>query len=174
MLTKDNNYKVMKLFFDNPDKKFHIREIARLTDLSAPGVLKILKKLKEEGLLLSEKGKVVKNVKASRNEKFFLLKKSYNILSLFEFGLIDFLKNKYEEPEAIVVFGSYSKGEDTSESDIDIAIITKKEIRLDLKNFEKILKRKINIYEIQIDKNEKEFLNNLVNGTIVYGYLKVL
>jgi predicted nucleotidyltransferase len=174
MLTKDNNYKVMKLFFDNPDKKFHIREIARLTGLSAPGVLKILKKLKEEGLLVSEKGKVVKNVKASRNEKFFLLKKSYNLLSLFESGLIDFLKNKYEEPEAIVVFGSYSKGEDTSESDIDIAIITKKEIKLDLKRFEKILKRKINIYEIQIDKSEKEFLNNLINGNIVYGYLKVL
>jgi len=174
MLIKDNNYKVMKLFFDNPDKKFHIREIARRTNLSAPGVLKILRKLKNEKLLLSEKGKVVENVKASRNEKFFLLKKSYNVLSLFESGLIDLLKNKYEEPEAIVVFGSYSRGEDTSESDIDIAIITKKEIKLDLKRFEKILQRKINIYEIQISECKKEFLNNLINGTIIYGYLKVL
>lgn len=174
MLTKDNKYKVMKLFFDSPEKRFHIREIARMTDLSAPGVLKILKKLKEEGLLISEKGKVVENVKASRNEKFFLLKKSYNILSLLESGLTDFLRDKYEEPEAIIVFGSYSRGEDTSESDIDIAIVTKKEIKLDLKKFEKALKRKINTYEIQIDKSEKEFLNNLANGTIVYGYLKVL
>ncbi|MFH1229833.1 MAG: nucleotidyltransferase domain-containing protein [Candidatus Aenigmatarchaeota archaeon] len=174
MLVKDNNYKVMKLFFDNPEKKFYIREIARLTGLSAPGVLKILKKLKEESLLESEKGKVVENVKAPRSEKFFLLKRSYNILSLFESGLIDFLKDKYEEPEAIVIFGSYSKGEDTSESDIDIAIVTKKEISLDLKKFEKTLKKKVNIYEIQTDKSEREFLNNLVNGTVVYGYLKVL
>jgi len=41
-------------------------------------------------------------------------------------GLIALLKDKYEEPEAIVVFGSYARGEDTSESDIDIAVVTKK------------------------------------------------
>ena len=174
MLTKDNNYKVMKLFFDNSERKFHIREIARQTNLSAPGVLKILKKLKKENLLVSEKENVVENVRISKSEKFFLLKKCYNFLSLYESGLTDFLKDKYEEPEAIVVFGSYSNGEDTSQSDIDIAIVTKKSVELDLKKFEKILKKKINILEIQIGGSEKEFLNNLANGTVVYGFLKVL
>jgi predicted nucleotidyltransferase len=174
VLTKDNNYKVMKLFFDNPEKKFHIREIARQTGLSAPGVLKIVKKLKEESLLVSERENVVENVKASRNEKFLQLKKANNILSLFESGLIDSLRDNYEEPEAIVVFGSYSKGEDISQSDIDIAVVTKKEAQLDLKGFEKYLRRKIRIYEIQISDAEKEFLNNLANGTVVYGFLRIL
>ena len=174
MLTKDNNYKVMKLFFDNPEKKLHIREIARQTGLSAPGVLKIVKKLKEESLLVSERENVVENVKASRNEKFFLLKKAYNALALFESGLVNRLKDEYEEPEAIVIFGSYSKGEDTSQSDVDIAVVTKKEAQLDLKQFEKYLKRKISIYEIQISDSEKEFLNNLANGTVVYGFLRIL
>ncbi|MGD0995593.1 MAG: nucleotidyltransferase domain-containing protein [Candidatus Bathyarchaeia archaeon] len=164
----------MKLFFDNPDGKFHIREIARQTNLSAPGVLKILKKLKKETLLVSEKENVVENVKASRNEKFFLLKKCYNFLSFYESGLLDFLKDKYEEPEAIVVFGSYSDGEDTSESDIDVAIVTKKSVELDLKLFESLLKRKINVLEIQIGESGKEFLNNLANGTVVSGFLRVL
>ena len=174
MLTKDNNYKVMKIFFDNSERKFHIREIARQTNLSAPGVLKILKKLKKENLLISEKENVVENVRITKNEKFFLLKKCYNFLSLYESGLTDFLKDKYEEPEAIVVFGSYSNGEDTSQSDIDVAIVTKKCVELDLKKFEKILKKKINILEIQIGGSEKEFLNNLANGAVIYGFLKVL
>ena len=174
MLTKDNNYKVMKLFFDNPEKKFHIREIARQTGLSAPGVLKILKKLETESLLVSKRENIVENVKASRTEKFFLLKKAYNALSLFESGLINRLKDKYEEPEAIVIFGSYSKGEDISQSDIDIAVVTKKEAQLDLKGFEKYLRRKIRIYEIQINDAEKEFLNNLANGTVIYGFLRIL
>jgi predicted nucleotidyltransferase len=174
MLTKDNNYKIMKLFFDSPERSLHIREIARLTGLSAPGVIKILERLKAGGLLASERGKIVENVRASKNERFFLLKRSYNIISLFESGIIDYIKEEYEEPEAVVVFGSYSRGEDTSESDIDIAIVTRKEVKLDLKRFEKSLQRKVNIYEIQIDKSEKEFLNNLINGTVVYGYLKVL
>ena len=164
----------MKLFFDNPDRKFHIREIARKTSLSAPGVLKILKKLKLENLLKSEKENMVEKVWASRNEKFFLLKKCYNFLSLYESGLTSFLEDKYEEPEAIVVFGSYSHGEDTSESDIDIAVVTRKSVELDLKKFETMLKRKVNILEMQVGNSENEFLNNLVNGTVVYGFLKVL
>jgi predicted nucleotidyltransferase len=164
----------MKLFFDNPEKSFHIREIARLTGLSAPGVLKILKKLKEENLLESEKGKIVEDVTASRSHKFLLQKKSYNIMRLFDSGLIDFLRDKYEEPEAIVVFGSYSRGEDTSGSDVDIAIVTKKEAQLDLREFEHYLKRKVSLYEIQIECSEKEFLNNLANGTVVYGFLRLL
>jgi len=164
----------MKLFLDNPDAKLHIREIARQTKLSPPGVLKILKKLKEETLLVSERENVVENVKASRNEKFFLLKKAYNSLSLFESGLINCLREEYEEPEAIVVFGSYSRGEDNPKSDIDIAIVTKREAKLDLKDFEKQLKRKISIYEIQICDSSKEFLNSLANGAVVYGFLRIL
>ena len=73
-----------------------------------------------------------------------------------------------------MVFGSYSKGEDDSESDIDIAIVTKKEAKLDLKDLEKYLRRKISIYEIQINDSSKEFLNNLANGTVVYGFLRIL
>jgi predicted nucleotidyltransferase len=164
----------MKLFFDSPEKSFHIREIARLTGLSAPGVIKILKKLKEENLLESERDKVVENVRVTKSQKFFLTKKSNNTLSLFDSGLISYLKDKYEEPEAIVVFGSYSRGEDNSGSDIDIAVVTKKEMDLDLKQFEEYLRRKVSIYEIQVDSSEKEFLNNLANGTVVYGFLRVL
>lgn len=174
MLTKDNAYKIMKLFFDSPDKKFYIREIARLTGLSAPGVLKILKKLKKENLLKSERENVVENISALRNERFLVLKKTYNLLSLFDSGLIQCLKDKYEEPEAIVVFGSYSRGEDVSGSDIDIAVVTQKETQIQCKEYENYLKRKISIYEIQMSNIDKEFLNNLANGMVVYGFLRVL
>jgi hypothetical protein len=82
---------------------------------------------------------------ASKSEKFFILKRAYNNLSLFGSGLINYLKDAYEEPEAIVVFGSYSRGKDISQSDIDIVVATKKEAQLDLNEFEKHLKRKISL-----------------------------
>lgn len=164
----------MKLFLDSPEKKLHIREIARMTRLSAPGVIKIIKKLKKEHLLLSEKGKIVENVFASRNEKFVAVKKCYNIFHLHDSGFVKFLRNRYEEPEAIVIFGSYSRGEDLSDSDVDIAIITKKRLNTSIADFERILKRKINIHEIQIKHVEKEFLNTLANGIILYGHLRVM
>ena len=73
----------------------------------------------------------------------------------------------------VLVFGSYAKGEDTEKSDIDMAIITEKKLNLDLDNFEKRLKRKIHILEIKRKEIKPTLMNNLANGIVLYGYLKV-
>ena len=174
MITKNNTLKVMELFFKNPERKFHLRELERLTGLSMPGVRKIVLKLEKEDLLCSERAKMVKNFYASRNEKFIQVKRAYNLYSVFESSFLNFLRDKYEEPEAIILFGSYCKGEDISKSDIDIAIITSKHKELNLSTFEKKLGRKIRLYEIKIKEAEREFLNTLSNGIVLYGYLKIL
>ncbi|MDO8340248.1 MAG: nucleotidyltransferase domain-containing protein [Candidatus Burarchaeum sp.] len=174
MITKDNNYKVMKLFFDAPEKKFHLRQMARLTHLSAPGVSKIVARLKKEGLLVSERGGLVENVSAARSGRFRHLKTCYNQLAIHDSGLVDFLRDEYEEPAAIILYGSFACGEDTSKSDIDIAIVTGKSKALGLKKFEARLGRKLNIYEIKIKECSKEFLNNLANGIALCGYLKLI
>lgn len=174
MITKDNNLRVMELFLKHPEQKFHLRELERLTKLSLPGIKKIVKKIEKENLLTVKKEKLVTNVYATRNEKFIALKRAYNLNSIFTSGLLTFLKDHYEEPEAIVLFGSYSKGEDISASDIDIAVISKKHNTPDVSLFEKRLGRKIKIYEINIEKAEPEFLNTLANGIVLYGYLRLI
>jgi predicted nucleotidyltransferase len=174
MITKDNNYKVMKLFFGNPDGKIHLREIARQVHLSAPGVSKIVARLKNEGLLLSEKTDLVDNVFASKNDKFLRLKRCYNVLNIYGSGIVEFLRQQYEEPEAIVLFGSYGKGEDGLKSDIDIAVVTGLTKVLDLKRFEKRIGCKVNLYEIRVKECKKEFLNNLANGIVLCGYQQLI
>ena len=164
----------MRLFFDSPEKKFHIRQIARLTRLSTTGVTKLVAKLKKEGLLSWESTALVKNVFATKTDKFMCLKKCHNLLSIQESGLLELLKKEYEEPEAIVLFGSFAKGEDTSKSDIDIAVVTDKTKSLDLKKNESKLNKKINVYEIKIKECKNEFLNNLANGIVLAGYLKLM
>ena len=63
MITKDNNLKVMELFFKSPYRSFHIREIARLTGLSSTGIIKIIKRLKKEKLLVSRKSNNLEEIK---------------------------------------------------------------------------------------------------------------
>ena len=174
MITKDNNYKVMKLFFESPEKKFHLRQISRLTRLSAPGVMKIVARLKKEGLLFTESTGIVENVFANKTGRFLRLKRCYNLLAILDSGLVELLRDEYEEPEAIVLFGSFAHGEDTSESDIDIAVVTRSRKALDLKGFKRKLGRKLNIYEIKLKECSKEFLNNLANGIVLYGYQKLV
>ena len=174
MITKDNNLKVIEVFFKNPSRSFHIRELSRITRLSSTGIIKIIKKLKDEDLLVSKKEKVTEDVSPNFNDKFYLMKRIYNIYSLYETGLIKYLKDFYEEPEAIILFGSYSKGLDTEKSDVDLCIITNKKDLPDLIIFEKKLNRKINIINLKLDNVKETFKNSLANGIILEGYIELI
>ena len=91
-----------------------------------------------------------------------------NLFILYDSGVIEFLKNKIM-PNSIVLFGSFSRGEDLEESDIDLFIESEIKV-IDLKKFEKKLKRKINLnFNSNINNLKKPFLNNLINGIVLYG-----
>ncbi len=164
----------MRLFFESPEKKFHIRQIARLTGISSTGVIKIVKKLKKNGLLKSRKERMVEEVEADFEGRFLPVKRAYNLVSLYDCGLVKALKEFYEEPHAIVLFGSHGEGTDISKSDVDLAIITKKNEIPDLSKFERILHRKIRLLTISLDKTAAEFKNSLANGIVLSGYLEVI
>ena len=174
MITKDNNLKVMELFYKYPNRILHIREIARLTNLSSTGIIKIIKRLKSEGLLVSEKRNMIEEVKPNFDGPFYLLKRLYNIYSLYNCGLMDEIKKKYEHPSAMILFGSYTNGTDTEKSDIDIAIISKSSKELDTDKFEKKLDRKINLHVISLEKASKEFKNSLANGIVLEGFVEYI
>lgn len=70
----------------------------------------------------------------------------------------------------IVLFGSYGRGEDTIMSDLDIAVIGRKNKILDLEKYEKILKRKINVnFYNSWAEIHKHLKNNLLNGIVLHG-----
>jgi len=71
------------------------------------------------------------------------------------------------------MFGSYEKGEDTEQSDVDIAVLSNRELKLKLQKFEKKLLRSISIKILPRDKTQKEFWNTLANGSVLYGYLEL-
>ena len=174
MITKDNNLKVMELFFKSPYSSFHIREIARLTELSSTGIIKIIKRLKKEKLLVSKKLNNLEEIKPDFNGRFLLMKRLYNIYSLYDSGLVDFIKSYYEMPQSIILFGSYSTGTDTEKGDIDIAVISGKKEIPDFKKFEIRLSRKINLHLIDIKNTPKEFINSLANGVVLEGFAEMI
>ena len=166
---------VAEWFLKNPTKTAHIREIARLTGFSPAGALKALKKLIKQDLVFEMRTKVVTNYQAKRESpKWLPIKRAYNFYSLYASGVVEELVKAYEEPDAIVLFGSYTQGNDTEKSDIDLAIVTSLEKTPDLSKFEKVLMRKINILELDMSKAKKEFLNNLANGIVLHGYLTLI
>ena len=173
-----HNYKSLKVFFEEPILDHYFREIVKKTKGSPLIIQRELKELLNRNLILSA-GKIgnIKKYKANRdNEQFIFQKQIYNLDVLFSSGLIPFLVDRIS-PNAILLIGSYSKGADIESSDIDLALIVKRNIDFDdeqLKKYEKLLNRKIHIHIVEnFSKLSNELKNNIVNGFAIYGFNKV-
>jgi len=178
MLQKNNRDKILKIFFDNPIPKgigFQLREISRISKIAPPSVKKYLKELDENKLIIQKKHRTQNYPIYYANqdyEYFRFLKKINTLKEIKESSLLDYLNDNLM-PNLIILFGSASKGEDLEDSDIDL-FIECNDKKLDLSKFETKLYRKINLFlSKDFNKLSKELKNNLINGIILKGYLKV-
>jgi predicted nucleotidyltransferase len=166
------NSPVLKLFFRDPTTRVHIRELARRTGLHPNTVLRDTKLLVKDELLTTAENRAVKEVAANQdNPRFTLLKRIANIEEIMLSGIVEFLNEKYGTPSAIIVFGSYSRGEDRVDSDVDIAVLTTRKQKLDFSVYQKTLDRNIHIIEVVPPIKDKDFLSSLANGIVLKGYL---
>jgi predicted nucleotidyltransferase len=150
--------------------------IAKTLKFSQPAVSKALPLLIKENMIIAKKDKNSGrlSIEINRdNHKIMQLKRADNLKLIYESGLADFLEKEFAGT-VIILFGSYSRGEDTINSDIDIAVIGRKDKLIALEKFETILERKININFYSsfkdIHKNLKE---NIFNGIILYGGIEL-
>ncbi|MBI2663766.1 nucleotidyltransferase domain-containing protein [Candidatus Woesearchaeota archaeon] len=169
--------KLLEYFIEEPEKEFHVRQLAKLTRKSPTTISKYLAKFKKDELLNSRR-KLNHLLYRAHTESiaFRDLKLSHNIKQLRQSGLLLYLIEEFNSPEAIILFGSYRKAEDTAQSDIDIMIVSPSQKQLQLLKYEKLLNRKIQLFvyakaEIERMKiKNKELLNNLVNGIVLRGF----
>ena len=151
-------------------EKLSQREIASMLKVSPTAVGNSIKKLKESNLIKIEKTKTINFVSFNRDEqKAIELKRAENLRNLYLSGLSDYLEKELAGA-TVILFGSYSKGEDTNSSDIDIAVIERKDKMLELEKYEKILNRRINTNFYDSWKKIHENLkNNILNGILLHG-----
>ena len=158
----------------NPTAKLRVRQIEREIKLPLPSVIRYCKELEKEEILRKESISGISAYSADRNSKKFLVaKRLFNLRIIFESGLIDYLVKEYFNP-VIVLFGSYSKGEDIENSDIDLYIETPKKQEFNLQKFEKILSRSIQVFNYRnIGEVQNHHLaNNIINGAILNNFLE--
>lgn len=171
---KKSYNRILEFLFDKPTYKFHIREMARLTGLNPNTISNNISILKKQGMIIVKKREHVLNFSANLKNKIFLRKKRIsNLNKLYDLSIVDFLAENLN-PDSISIIGSYSRGEDIEKSDVDIVVITKDKSKrvVDLIKFEKIIKRPIHLIITNNDEMSDEFYNNLINGVVLYGYLR--
>jgi len=157
--------KVLGIFFENPDRKFTIREISNLVKIPRATVHKILTELNKEMLL--------KNNQAVSSLIFKTKKINYFVDKIVESGLIEEFIKKLN-PSCIILFGSIRKGDSVKESDIDLFVESPVKTRIELNRFERRLKHNIQLFvESNMNKLPAHLFNNVVNGIKLYGSFKI-
>ncbi len=155
------------------------RAIAKALNVSPTAVSNAAKELEKEGMIKITKSETMNFCAVNFNRdnyKAVHLKRIENLKMIYESGLADFLYNEFPGC-SIVLFGSYSLGEDVwfgekdeRSSDIDIAIVGTKGQKEWLEKYEKILERTISLNFYKSWKEiHKHLKDNILNGIILSG-----
>ncbi len=161
----------LELFFTDCYRRINVREYARLSKISPPSASKLLSSLEEEGLLSKEEDRRYVYYFANKESKLFIeLSRIYWHLKIKETGLIEHLKLELVNP-LVLLFGSLSKAETTSSSDIDLAIFTVSKKKINLKIYGEKIGRNIQVFVFKTRDHvsNKELLNNILNGFVLLG-----
>jgi predicted nucleotidyltransferase len=163
---------LLRLFFLDSEKKYYLRELERILDISATSIRRELLSLEKSGIFEREK--------AGKQIYYFLNKKSvvYDDLKNIVFktiGIEGVLKKEISEVMGIkrsFIFGSIAKNKQNTLSDIDLMIIGDVDEDVLIKRISKVegvLKREINYHlfdekEWEEGQKENSFLMAIVEG----------
>jgi len=170
---------LLELFIKEPEREFYVREVAKMLKKSPTTISKYLKKAESEKIITSNKKLNHLLFKANADYIIFkLLKLNHNVNAILKSGLIDYLIEEFNQPETIILFGSFARAENNKNSDIDLLMISPKKYEPNLEKFEKKLGHKIQLFIHskeslkKIKKTNKELFNNWIKGIILHGYFE--
>jgi len=153
---------LLALYFINQNKKYYLRELERILNFSVGNIRRELIKLESTGLFLSEnKGNLLYYY---LNQSYPLFKELKSIIFKTS-GVPRMLHNvleKFDDIDRAFIYGSFAKGEEREDSDIDLLIIGEVDednLIEEIGKLERKLQREINysIYEKEdFNKKKKE------------------
>lgn len=172
--------KVLEILFLYPDREFSLSDLAKEAGIAKANIGKILEEFYQAHVIKIEKLAKIWRIRANQESSWFVKNKIiWNLSVLYRSGVIELLNQDFNNPRAIILFGSYRRGEDISNSDIDIAIEldTEQEYQAiafkEQARLEKELHRKIQIHLFHRKKIDLNVFNNIANGIILSGFLEV-
>ncbi len=115
---------ILGLLLLRPDESFYVREIARLTGVSAGSLHRELKLLTESGLL--QRSTTGNNVRYQANQACVIYQELAGIFRKTS-GVADVMRELlspiHDKIKLALIFGSIAKGTATSTSDIDLLVV---------------------------------------------------
>ena len=166
---------------DNPYEKYYLREASRLLNMSPMTLSRSLQLLLKNNLVVKEKIKNQIYYYANMlNPAFRHMKVSRSLSWLAQKDVVGLIRKRIAGTVTIILYGSYAKGEDTKDSDVDILVIApaKKDLSQDISS---LLKKDVNVsvfspadWGRQAKANRAFYLDIITEGIVLYGTRPVI
>jgi len=173
---KITQLKVLSLFLENPHSSYYLRESARMLNMDPMTVKRALDLLLKDDFLIrtEEKNRILYKANVE-NPALRHMKISYNLSWLREKNTVDFILKQMKSVSSIVLFGSFAKGENDKESDVDILTISLSENKPTAK-LSQHLRKDVNLVDFtpaqwsnQAKTNKAFYLDVITDGVLLYG-----
>lgn len=172
--------KILNFFFSFPNKEIGLNELVKKTKISKTNANKIVHQIVKEGFLKKE---IIGNswrISSNFNHGYNKTKKIlYNLDLIYESGIVEKILREILNSKTIILFGSYRKGDDDEQSDIDIAIevVDGKPLRIEklgiIKKFGYRKNIEVNLHIFSRNKIDINLFSNIANGIVLDGFLEV-
>jgi len=177
---RNNEIEALAYLIRNPNEELTVTDIAAKTGISKASASRAVKELKERGLVSVAAFGTAYRVRANTgNEAFTREKIASNFVSVMRSGIIDRLVEMFHSPKAIILFGSFRKGDDIPGSDVDIAVEMPEGGKtgisepVEFRDFEKQVQRKVVVHAFSRKEVDINVFENIANGFVLYGFLEV-
>jgi len=165
--------KILGWLFTHPDESFFVRQIALILKEDPTNVSREMARLEDLGILRSKRNGNLKHFQTNQECPFFEELKGLVLKTTGVTGRIRASLERLAGIELAFIYGSYAKGEEKADSDVDLLIIGNADMdRLDsnLGKLEKMLGREINylLYSMEEFKSKRKakdgFLMDVIAG----------
>ncbi len=170
---------VLLWFFAYPGKGVGLNDLSRAVNVSKTSVKNAVMMLQDEGFLTIEILGKIWWIRANPTHPYLLTRKMpYHLQLIYESGVLEEVRKNVPNPRAVVLFGSYRKGEDTERSDVDIAaeVVGDNEMEVRKIGMLKLGFRdniSVNLHIFSRKKIDINLFANVSNGIVLEGFLEV-
>lgn len=164
---------ILELFYNESSKQWHFDDIVKKSRMSRDKVNKWLKRFVREGIIRKVKPdrKMPYYIANFNNYSYKVKKKIYAIQELYKCGLMNHLF-ELDGAKTIVIFGSFSRADWHTDSDIDLFIYGNN-TNFNKGEYEKILGREIQVFNAQNTSDLKKMgvglIKNIIKGDLIKG-----
>jgi len=161
---------IKTLFFEDTLKRWHFEDVVNASNMSRERVNHYLRELLRQGFIsrVKPRGRMPYYTANRGSEKFRAEKRFYGLNMLQNSGMFDQI-NSLKSIETAILFGSFSRGDFSRSSDIDLFIYGNAE-QFDKAKFELKIRREIQVFSYDNVAEMKRELDPKLIPNIFKGF----